>query len=102
MTTKTWQINNLQRELADGYVNKVIFGVNGEDGTYKLSYIAPRVDKNTTSTISATASRFGYVNGSNFVVISIRPIGASNGSEPNQDDKEDGMLENILKPKINL
>ena len=36
MTTKTWHVNNLQRELADGYVNKVIFGVNGEDGTYKF------------------------------------------------------------------
>ena len=36
MATKTWQINTLQRELADGYVNKVIYRVNGEDGTYKF------------------------------------------------------------------
>ena len=36
MATKTWQVNNLQRELADGYVNKVIFRVNGEDGTYSF------------------------------------------------------------------
>ena len=36
MDTKTWQVNTLQRELADGYVNKVIFRVNGEDGTYKF------------------------------------------------------------------
>jgi len=35
MATKTWQVNTLERELADGYVNKVIFRVNGEDGTYK-------------------------------------------------------------------
>ena len=34
MATKTWQVNTLQRELADGYVNKVIYRVNGEDGTY--------------------------------------------------------------------
>ena len=34
MATKTWQVNTLERELADGYVNKVIFRVNGEDGTY--------------------------------------------------------------------
>ena len=34
--TKTWQINTLERELADGYVNKVIYRVNGEDGTYKF------------------------------------------------------------------
>ena len=37
MATKTWQVNTLQRELADGYVNKVIYRVNGEDGTYKFS-----------------------------------------------------------------
>ena len=36
MATKTWQINTLQRELADGYVNKVIYRVNGEDGAYKF------------------------------------------------------------------
>ena len=35
MATKTWQVNTLERELADGYVNKVIFRVDGEDGTYK-------------------------------------------------------------------
>ena len=33
--TKTWSVNTLQRELADGYVNKVIFRVIGEDGVYK-------------------------------------------------------------------
>ena len=33
--TKTWEVNTLQRELADGYVNKVIYRVNGTDGTYK-------------------------------------------------------------------
>jgi len=36
MATKTWQVNTLQRELADGYVNKVIFRCDGEDGTYKF------------------------------------------------------------------
>ena len=36
MATKTWQINTLQRVLADGYVNKVIFRVNGEDGDYSF------------------------------------------------------------------
>jgi len=36
MATKTWQVNTLQRELADGYVSKVIFRVDGEDGTYKF------------------------------------------------------------------
>ena len=32
--TKTWEVNTLQRELADGYVNKVIYRVNGTYGTY--------------------------------------------------------------------
>ena len=32
--TKTWQVNTLERELADGYVNKVIYRVDGTDGTY--------------------------------------------------------------------
>ncbi len=36
MATKTWQINTLERELADGYVKKAIYRVNGEDGTYKF------------------------------------------------------------------
>ena len=30
--TKTWEVNTLQRELADGYVNKVIYRVIGKDG----------------------------------------------------------------------
>lgn len=34
MATKTWSINTLERELADGYVNKIIFRCDGSDGTY--------------------------------------------------------------------
>ena len=30
--TKTWEINTLERELADGYVSKVIYRVKGIDG----------------------------------------------------------------------
>ena len=33
--TKTWEVNTLQRELSDGYVIKVIYRVNGTDGTYQ-------------------------------------------------------------------
>lgn len=33
--TKTWEVNTLQREVADGYVNKVIYRVKGDDGTYQ-------------------------------------------------------------------
>ena len=31
--TKTWEINTLERELADGYVKKVIYRVKGLDGS---------------------------------------------------------------------
>lgn len=37
MATKTWQINTLERELADGYVKKAVYRVVGEDGTYKFT-----------------------------------------------------------------
>ena len=33
--TKTWEVNTMQREVADGYVNKVIYRVKGDDGTYQ-------------------------------------------------------------------
>tara|TARA_R100001082_G_C4331262_1_gene145735 strand:- start:37 stop:360 length:324 start_codon:yes stop_codon:yes gene_type:complete len=36
MATKTWQVNTMERELADGYVSKVIYRVDGSDGTYKF------------------------------------------------------------------
>ena len=31
--TKAWEINTLERELADGYVKKVIYRVKGIDGS---------------------------------------------------------------------
>ena len=31
--TKTWEINTVERELADGYVKKVIYRVKGIDGS---------------------------------------------------------------------
>ena len=39
MATKTWQINTMEREIADGYVKKVIYRVNGADGdiTYRAT-----------------------------------------------------------------
>ena len=36
MATKTWKVNTLQRELADGYVNKAIYRVDGKDGDYEF------------------------------------------------------------------
>ena len=32
--TKTWSVDTLERELADGYVKNVIYRVEGIDGTY--------------------------------------------------------------------
>ena len=34
--TKTWEVNTLERELATGYVSKVIYRVNATDGTYSV------------------------------------------------------------------
>ena len=31
--TKTWEVNTLERELADGYVKRVIYRVKGIDGS---------------------------------------------------------------------
>jgi len=33
MATKTWQVNTLQRELSDGYVNKVIYRADLTEST---------------------------------------------------------------------
>ena len=30
--TKTWQVNTMERDISDGYVNKVIYRVIGKDG----------------------------------------------------------------------
>ena len=31
--TKTWQVNTMERDISDGYVNKVIYRVKGIDGS---------------------------------------------------------------------
>ena len=35
--TKTWQVNTLERDVADGHVNKVIYRVKGIDGSEEKS-----------------------------------------------------------------
>ena len=73
MATKTWQVNTLQRELADGYVNKVIYRVNGEDGTYKFratgevdlpkpETLKPYADLTETEVIGWVKARIGELN----------------------------------------
>ena len=31
--TKTWEVNTLERDVADGFVNKIIYRVKGIDGS---------------------------------------------------------------------
>ena len=42
--TKTWEINTLERELADGYVKKVIYRVKGMDGSEEKARATGEVD----------------------------------------------------------
>ena len=37
--TITWKVEQLDRELADGYVYQVHYSVNGDDGTYQTRAI---------------------------------------------------------------
>jgi hypothetical protein len=73
MATKTWQINTLQRELADGYVSKAIYRVNGEDGTYKFratgavdlpkpDTLVPYADLTEATVIGWVKARIGEIN----------------------------------------
>ena len=73
MATKTWQVNTMQRELADGYVNKVIYRVNGEDGTYsfratgevdlpKPDTLVPYADLTESTVIGWVKARIGELN----------------------------------------
>ena len=73
MATKTWQVNTLERELADGYVKKVIYRVNGEDGDYsfratgevnlpKPSSLVPYKDLTETQVIGWVKARIDELN----------------------------------------
>ena len=71
--TKTWEVNTLQRELADGYVNKVIYRVKGTDGTYetratgevdlpKPDTLVPYKDLTAETVIGWVKARIGELN----------------------------------------
>ena len=73
MATKTWQINTLERELADGYVRKAIYRVVGEDGTYKFTAtgnvnlpkpdtLVPYADLTESTVIGWVKARIGELN----------------------------------------
>ena len=42
--TKKWEINTLERELADGYVKKVIYRVKGIDGSEEKARVTGSVE----------------------------------------------------------
>ena len=49
--TKTWEVNTLERELADGYVKKVIFRVKGIDGSEEKARETGSVDLEKPETL---------------------------------------------------
>ena len=49
--TKTWEINTLERELADGYVKKVIYRVKGIDGEDEKARATGEVELEKTETL---------------------------------------------------
>ena len=48
---KTWEINTLERELADGYVKKVIYRVKGIDGSEEKARATGQVDLEKPETL---------------------------------------------------
>ena len=49
--TKTWEINTLERELADGYVKKVIYRVKGIDGSEEKARATGQVELEKPKTL---------------------------------------------------
>ena len=49
--TKKWEINTLERELADGYVKKVIYRVKGLDGSEEKARATGEVDLEKPNTL---------------------------------------------------
>ena len=49
--TKTWEVNTLERELADGYVKKVIYRVKGIDGSEEKARATGEVELERPETL---------------------------------------------------
>jgi len=49
--TKTWEVNTLERELADGYVKKVIYRVKGIDGEVEKARATGEVELEKPETL---------------------------------------------------
>jgi hypothetical protein len=72
------------------------YGTAFDDGTYNVSFIAPNIKKQTSITITGTASRFGYYNGSASVILDVKPLPEDDNGEK---DGDDSTADEILKPK---
>ncbi len=86
--TKTWQINTLERELADGYVKRAIYRVNGEDGAYKFratgevflpkpSTLKPYADLTEAEVIGWVKARIGELNAADDINPTVAQIEAA-------------------------
>ena len=73
MATKTWQVNTLERQLSDGYVNKAIYRVIGEDGSYRFTAtgevnlpkpdtLVPYADLTESTVLGWVKARIGALN----------------------------------------
>ena len=49
--TKKWEVNTLERELADGYVKKVIYRVKGLDGSEEKARATGEVELERPETL---------------------------------------------------
>ena len=49
--TKKWEVNTLERELADGYVKKVIYRVKGMDGSEEKARATGEVELEKPETL---------------------------------------------------
>jgi len=83
----TFEVN--RGKLSDDY------GTGFADGTYKLSYVADRVGKIVNVTFIATASLYGFENGSNSITITIEPL----PKEDTDGSSEDDLFTEMMKPK---
>jgi outer membrane protein assembly factor BamB len=72
------------------------YGTAFDDGTYNVSFIAPNIKKQATITLTGTASRFGYSNGTASIIINVKPLPADENGEKEGEDK---LEDEIWKPK---
>ncbi len=72
------------------------YGTVIENGTYTVSFIAPNVGKLTIVTLTGTASKYGYLNGTYSINIIVKPLPKDDGDSTND---EDNILVEITKPK---